>query len=423
MLALVLPLLNVDVLSFGAQPVVQAARRQMVEFGVPLATGLEAGGSEAPGVRTDWFSLLAGVALAGLLVALLWRVAQLLRIGLVVRRGALWTQREADYTLYAHAGEVRPFSWMRSIVISEADYREHGREIILHERGHILHRHSLDLLLLAAVEAVQWWNPLVYVLGQSLREVHEYQADDYVLQQGVPAQGYQLLLIKKAVGSSSYAFANDFHHSLTKNRITMMQKNQSRGWARSKALYLLPMAAVALSAFATPEFVTPLQEAAGNPAGKVSLKTAVGQTFRPESVAQDIQDKPEVLPEYPGGPEAMYRFLAQHIKYPALAQKWGVQGKLLVQFVVERDGRITQVKAEHLNGKAGTSQENEFIVKAQAKGKKLTAEETAELKQALKSLMREGERVVQDMPAWKPGLHKGKPCRTSFTLPISFKLQ
>lgn len=422
-LSLVLPLLNVDVLSFGGQPMVRTARQQMVEFGVPLMGGMEPAAADPTAVRTDWFSLLARVALAGAALALAWRVAQLVRVGRVVRRGVLWTQREASYTLYCHAGEVRPFSWMRSIVISEADYRRNSREILLHEQGHILHRHSLDLLLLAAVEVVQWWNPLVYLLGQSLREVHEYQADDHVLSQGISARGYQLLLIKKAVGSSSYAFANDFNHSLTKNRITMMQKNQSRGWARSKALYLLPMAAVALSAMASPKFSTPLQDAANDPAGKVSLKMAVGQTFRPESAPQgsdNILDKPEVPSEYPGNTEALYRFLAQDIKYPALAQKWGVQGKVLVDFVIERDGRVSQVQARKMEGKAPRS---EITVTAKANDKKLTPEEKAEQKQAAESLMREGERVVKTMPNWKPGMDKGKPCRTRYTLPIMFKLR
>ncbi|MBQ5656853.1 MAG: hypothetical protein IIV14_05435, partial [Bacteroidaceae bacterium] len=143
--------------------------------------------------------------------------------------------------------------WMNHVVISERDFHENGREILLHETGHIRSLHSWDLLLLSAVQILQWWNPLAYVFASSLRDVHEYEADDYVLRHGISARDYQLLLIKKAVGTSSYTFANNFDHSLTLKRITMMQKSKSSVWMRSKVLYIIPMATLALSAFATSE--------------------------------------------------------------------------------------------------------------------------------------------------------------------------
>ena len=175
----------------------------------------------------------------------------------VIRKGTLWHQQEGGVTVYCHADDVSPFSWMDNIVISAKDYEENAREILLHERGHVMARHSWDLLLLALLEVVQWWNPLVYVLGISLRDVHEYEADDSVLRNGVSAKAYQLLLIKKVVGASSYTFANNFDHSLTLKRITMMQKSKSSVWMRSKVLYIIPMATLALSAFATSESVSP----------------------------------------------------------------------------------------------------------------------------------------------------------------------
>ena len=72
-----------------------------------------------------------------------------------------------------------------------------------------------------------WMNPLVWLMESSFRDVHEYEADDAVLRSGVNASQYLLLLVKKAVGSSSYALANSFNHSLLKNRITMMLKKKS----------------------------------------------------------------------------------------------------------------------------------------------------------------------------------------------------
>ena len=72
----------------------------------------------------------------------------------------LWEEKHDDATVYCHIGDVAPFSWMHSIVISENDYEPHGREILLHEKAHILHHHSFDILLLTFVESLQWWNPV-----------------------------------------------------------------------------------------------------------------------------------------------------------------------------------------------------------------------------------------------------------------------
>ena len=260
-LSLVLPLMNIHSLSWDNQPMVLVARQQMVEIGIPMggATYLpEVAVQAESGVsQVSWFSLVSLVFVLGAMLMLLWRVAQIVRMGYVIRKGSLWHQQEDGVTVYCHADDVSPFSWMSNIVISAKDYEENAREILLHERGHVMARHSWDLLLLALLQVVQWWNPLVYILGFSLRDVHEYEADDSVLRNGVSARAYQLLLIKKVVGASSYTFANNFDHSLTLKRITMMQKSKSSVWMRSKVLYIIPMATLALSAFATSESVSP----------------------------------------------------------------------------------------------------------------------------------------------------------------------
>ena len=260
-LSLVLPLMNIHSLSWDNQPMVLVARQQMVEIGIPMggATYLpEVAVQAESGVsQVSWFSLVSLVFVLGAMLMLLWRVAQIVRMGYVIRKGSLWHQQEDGVTVYCHADDVSPFSWMSNIVISAKDYEENAREILLHERGHVMARHSWDLLLLALLQVVQWWNPLVYILGFSLRDVHEYEADDSVLRNGVSARAYQLLLIKKVVGASSCTFANNFDHSLTLKRITMMQKSKSSVWMRSKVLYIIPMATLALSAFATSESVSP----------------------------------------------------------------------------------------------------------------------------------------------------------------------
>lgn len=264
-LALLLPLCNFSALSLDQQPVVHAAQSQMIDVGIPVAQSEDYTiYFENTSNKVSWFEVVGIIYFVGMTIVLMLRVWQLLRMGIVLRRNCVWTRKEDGVIICCHSDDVAPCSWLRCIAISEQDYTNNGREIILHEKGHIINLHSYDILLLTIVQMVQWWNPVSYMLGLSLRDVHEYEADDHVLTEGVSAQAYQMLLIKKAVGSSSYAFANNFNHSLTKKRIAMMINKKSNPWMCTKALYIIPVAFVALSAFATPEFVAPIEEVVSN---------------------------------------------------------------------------------------------------------------------------------------------------------------
>ena len=258
-LSLVLPLCNFSRLSMDNMPAIQTIEQGLIQAGIPVeATNLSpaiAQGEE--GNRPfPWFYIVSILYAIGVMTILCIRLREVLSMGRIIRRGSIWQKTEDGIRIYCHAENVAPFSWLRNIVISEADHKENGREIILHEKAHILYHHSADILLLTLVEAVQWWNPFVYLLGMYLRDVHEYEADDYVLRQGISCHAYSELVIRKAVGANSYTFANNFNHSLTKKRINMMHKTKPKGSRRSRVLYVLPMIALALSAFATPEFQT-----------------------------------------------------------------------------------------------------------------------------------------------------------------------
>ena len=300
LLSLVLPLCNVPWMSLDRQPVVQAAQLQMLELGIPVHVLPEVQVIASPlrGGREGSFSLFhlfTFIYIIGMVVLLSMRLWQIARLQFGLKQGVLWHNDEQGVRIYCHSGDVAPFSWMKNIVINEKDYNEAGREIILHEMGHIQGRHSWDVVLLTLVQMLQWWNPLCYVLGISLRDVHEYEADNFVLRQGVSAQGYQLLLIRKAVGSGSYAFANSFNHSLTKKRITMMKKMKSNPWMRSKALYVIPVAALALSAFATPKFVAPIEETVTKLEGKVTENSANLQTSEEKRKVVELKNVSKVL--------------------------------------------------------------------------------------------------------------------------------
>ena len=207
----------------------------------------------------SWVQIVLLVYLAGILFLACRNIYSLICLFRLIHSGK-HEKLEKGVTLVVHNQEIAPFSWMNYIVISRKDLEENGREILIHEMAHIHHRHSVDLLVADICIFFQWFNPGAWLLKQELQNVHEYEADETVINEGVNAKEYQLLLIKKAVGTRLYSMANSFNHSKLKKRITMMLKEKSNPWARLKYLYVLPLAAIAVTAFARPEISEKMEE-------------------------------------------------------------------------------------------------------------------------------------------------------------------
>ena len=189
--------------------------------------------------------------------------------------------------LVVTAENISPFSWMGHIVISRKDMEEGGEEILTHEMAHIRARHSIDMLVCSICVVLQWFNPAVWLLKQELQNIHEYEADENVISNGVEAKKYQLLLIKKAVGSQRFtSMANSFNHSKLKKRITMMLKQKSSPWARLKYLYVLPLTAVAVVAFARPEISRELEKISS---AKISEIVPVKEVIEPKKVEPAVE--------------------------------------------------------------------------------------------------------------------------------------
>ncbi len=184
------------------------------------------------------------VSLTGLLVSVL-RMLQLIHQGKKINKDS--------YIIVLSDKKICPFSFDKYIVLSETDYKQNPTEIITHELVHARKKHSLDLIFMEFFILLHWFNPVIWLLKRELQDIHEYEADNGVITQGIDATQYQLLLVKKAVGARSYTIANSFNHSKIKNRITMMLKRKSTQWARFKLVLFVPVAAVVLQAFARPE--------------------------------------------------------------------------------------------------------------------------------------------------------------------------
>jgi beta-lactamase regulating signal transducer with metallopeptidase domain len=148
-----------------------------------------------------------------------------------------------------HNGDIPAFSFRRRILISRHDYDTDADAILTHELSHIRHGHFYDLILMEMVKIIYWFNPLIYRMGRDLKDIHEFQADEYTLNSGIDSAKYQLLIIKKCVGHQSFALANSFNHCQIKKRITMMNKSKtSKAWCWKVATFL-PMLALLLMAF------------------------------------------------------------------------------------------------------------------------------------------------------------------------------
>ncbi len=210
--------------------------------------------TDEPMPTITWREGLLLVYILGVVFFFLRFVWAYLRMWRLIRSCTL-CRVEADGTrILTHADdEIAPFCWLHFVVLSENDLVTNGRAILLHERAHIRAHHSWDCMIADICIIFQWFNPAAWLLAQELRNIHEYEADERVLAGGVDTKTYQLLLIKKAVGTRLYSIANSLNHSSLKKRITMMMRKKSSPWARAKYLYVLPLVAVSAVVLACTE--------------------------------------------------------------------------------------------------------------------------------------------------------------------------
>lgn len=357
---------------------------------------------ETPAI--SWVQIVLLVYLAGILFLACRNIYSLICLFRLIHSGK-HEKLEKGVTLVVHNQEIAPFSWMKYIVISRKDLEENGREILIHEMAHIHHRHSVDLLVADICIFFQWFNPGAWLLKQELQNVHEYEADETVINEGVNAKEYQLLLIKKAVGTRLYSMANSFNHSKLKKRITMMLKEKSNPWARLKYLYVLPLAAIAVTAFARPEISEKIEEISAvkvNDLAEIVQEKVLQDTVKvskdekkDDLVVSGVESKEEEeivifevveqMPEYPGGMSALQKYLSEKIAGSPMKGKAG--GRVMVGFTVAETGKIKDVRV-------------------------LQSDEA--------SLNQEAERIVSEMPDWIPGKQRGRPVPVKYTVPIRF---
>ena len=237
------------------EPLVQSPFRLMQEWEQPVEVIPAPAAGMAETVRPetghwDWLVIWMVVYLSGCSFVFFQWVAGYFRLFRWINRQEYKECNGLRWVLYDIP--VRSFIWGTYIVMNRQEY-EASSPVCLHEEMHCRYGHCYDNLLIQLILIFHWWNPLVWKLKHELSGVHEYQADEGVLDQGIDVKIYQLLLVRKAVGSRLYSMACGFTHSSLKKRISMMSKKRNSKWVRLRVLLAVPLAAGVVYAFARPE--------------------------------------------------------------------------------------------------------------------------------------------------------------------------
>ena len=352
--------------------------------------------AQASGIT--WMDMLQGIYWVGVAVLslrLVWQLFSIIRLVVISRK-----QEVEGITVHLLKGDGSPFSFFRWVFMYPSTLK--GRqlhEVMVHECTHVSGLHSLDTLFSELFSIACWFNPFAWLMKQEVRMNLEYLADESVLSDGNARKSYQYHLLGLAYRqpNESTKIANNFNLLPLKKRIKMMNKRRTSEIGKAKYLLFAPLAGVLLMVSniesvareigeQIPEVAEVQQKAEQAAEEKVKTKPQTDTTKKKKT----WDCMPETMPYFPGGQELMQKYLADNIKYPASAVKAKKQGRVIVTFIVQKDGSITHAK----------------IVRS------IDSELDAE---AL--------RVVKGMPKWTPGTQFGKPVSVKYTLPVKFSLQ
>jgi len=327
------------------------------------------------------FTIISAIYLTGLSIFLLKFILQIIQIMILIKSSQLYKYN--NFKIFNINKEISPFSFFNLVFINNSGMHDKDLEkIMAHERIHIKQFHSADMIIIELLIILQWFNPFVWMYKKSISELHEYIADEGVIEQGFNKISYQKLILSQINVGRSIEFANYFSKSLIKRRLIMMTNFKPHKSSKLRFLLVIPailILAVAFS-FTTINSIIPAKQV------EITLSNPVNNTILPQD---SVYKKVDVPPEFPGGRQAMNKFIVENLKYPEKALKANVSGTVYIQFVVEKDGNLSDI--ELLRG-IGHGCDKEAI------------------------------RVVKMMPKWKPGKKDSKSVRVKMVMPFAFKL-
>jgi TonB family protein len=298
-------------------------------------------------------------------------IHQLISLKHLIRKSV--SSKNGSFTIAESTDRTPTFSFFNFIFIGDVSTLSESekQDIINHESIHARQLHSLDVILIRILQIVFWFNPLIKSYQKYLVELHEYEADARAVADS-ETDRYCSLLARVALQSADFSIANHFNNSLTLKRITMIRtiKRKVSEWKLIMASAVFPLLFFIL--------------------GFQDQVVAQQQKSQPKvSTENTVYSEVDEMPVYGKGFEDLVAFLGSNMKYPDEARKNKIEGTVFVDFVVEKDGKLTDVKLKKgLDPKCDA----------------------------------EALRVVKLMNNWNPGLVKGYAVRTNMVLPIKFKL-
>jgi TonB family protein len=363
------------------------------------------------------------------------------------------SEKSEGYNVILTNGKYPIFSFFNFIFFdnSVALNETEKSKILAHEQLHIRLKHSIDILLIEVIRGLFWINPAVWWIRQEISEIHEYQVDNILTNNSLDDQ-YQTLLSKLALQRFNLSPANYFNNSITLKRINMMktQKNKLKLWKMMLGTTFIALLFITLScnddvvqdlnevlnkstmgdmpAYLQPElaklqaqnpgttykYVTvtkmepsELAELVKKSGGAIGFAEINGETkevdmlinfkgnfeiFQSKSMEMAGDEVFTVVKDQPSPVDGMTVFfqnIGKNIKYPAEAREAGIEGKVLVQFIVDTDGTLKDLIA--------------------VKGIDPACDEAA-----IEAILAAG--------AWNPGKQAGKAVKVRMILPIAFKL-
>ena len=329
---------------------------------------------EAP-QRPDLLTLCTYLYYTGVLVMSLRFMIQLVSICRIRWKGqVVYLNGQRIISL---PSEFNPFSFFGWIFLYLPKLEEESKnEILMHEQTHARQWHSVDVIVSELANIVCWFNPFSWLLKGEIRLNLEYLADNQVAKTMEDSKQYQYHLLGLAHTNSKTGLYNNFNVSQIKSRIIMMNKKRTRTAGRIKYALFAPLAAALLIASNISCTSTETQEA----------NTEVMES---RAVEGEVFKVVEEMPEFVGGMAECMKYLAANVNYPTEAIEKGIQGRVIVQMVVTKEGDIADTK----------------------------------IARGIDPLLdAEALRVVSGMPKWKPGKQKGEAVNVRYTLPVMFRL-
>jgi TonB family protein len=364
-------------------------------FGKVLSEVLVTGTSnEISGIPSanNPFRLISSIYITGVILFSLKLVIDLGNLVLLVLKKRTPGTRIIRYHDFHTAG----FSALGYIFINSRLDMDEAAEIIKHEQNHIRKHHFLDIIFVEIIKILQWFNPMIHLFDRSLRAIHEYQADNDLLNSGVNVINYQKLLLNQVFKSKAFNLTNSFSNpSLVRKRMIMMTRKRTSAIASLKLFSVLPAAFfvfLVISAFnEKPEIPTAQTEDINveippPPPPPPDNKTVVAEERMSETPYVAVEE----MPMFPGGDPELLKFIAENTAYPQAAKENGIQGRVIVRFCITSTGGISQVSI---------------------------------LKGASPELDTEALRVVAKLPSFKPGKQNGKAVPVWYMVPITFTLK